>query len=125
MVLDILQFSAEPLELRAFRVVLYGDVCLEGSLVVEELVFVHFIRAYRRLDCATQVHPRDVAVVIVIREKRIRTPGQKGFECRLARQAGRLAEERGGASPLALVLHSGWHESEAALRGPPPDAEKL
>src|SRR5260370_40689833 len=117
MVLDILQFSAEPLELRAFRVVLYGDVCLEGSLVVEELVFVHFIRAYRRLDCATQVHPRDVAVVIVIREKRIRTPGQKGFECRLARQAGRLAEERGGAGQLAPLPHAVWAQSDTALPG--------
>ena len=66
-VLDVLQLSRESLQLRGLGLVEQGDVRLESGLVVEELVLVHLIRPDGRLNRAVQLHPRDVAVVVVVR----------------------------------------------------------
>ena len=87
LVLDVLQLAAEFLELRALGFILNGDVGLERGLVVEQLVFVDLVRTDRRFDRAFQLHPRDVAVVIVVGQERVSAFREKGLERRLTRQA--------------------------------------
>src|SRR5688572_31114652 len=48
----------------------HGDERLECGLEVEPLVFVDLVRADRGLDRRVELHPGDVALVVVIGEER-------------------------------------------------------
>src|SRR6185295_9786907 len=87
--LDVLQLGRKLLELFRLVLVLYRDERFVGRFVVEQLVFVDLVRANRRLDGAFQFHPRDVAVVVVVREKRGRPLRQEVLQRRLRRERGR------------------------------------
>ena len=86
MVLDVLQLAGELLQLGALGFVLNRDERLERRLVVEELVLVHLVGSDRRLDGALQLHPGDVAVVVVVRQERIGALGEKRLQRRLGRE---------------------------------------
>ena len=87
-VLDALQLAAEPGQLVRLDVVAKGDERLERRLVVEELVLVDLVRSDRRLDRALELHPRDVAVVVVVGQKRLRALREKRLQAS-ARPTGR------------------------------------
>src|SRR5439155_18575021 len=94
------------------------------GFVVEPLVFVHLVGADRRLDGAFQLHPRYVAVVVVVREKRIGTPGQKRLERRLGGEGGRLAQECRRPRQLGPILDVVRDDREGAARVAPNDGEE-
>ena len=71
-----------------------GDEGLERRLVVEPLVLVDLVRTDRRFDRALQFHPGDVAVVVVVRQERVRALGEKRLQRRLGGKAGRLRRRR-------------------------------
>ena len=107
---------AELLELRALGFVADRDERLERRLVVEELVLVHLVRTDGRLDGALELHPGDVAVVVVVREKRVGPLRQERLQRRLRRQRRRLAQQARDPRQLVLVLDAVGHEHEAAVR---------
>ena len=102
---------AKLLQLRGLRLVPHRDVRLERGLVVEQLVLVDLVRADGRLDGALQLHPGHVAVVVVVREKRVGALGEERLQRRLGRQLRRLAQQRRGARELALILDAVRHEA--------------
>ena len=116
MVFDVLQLAPELLELDALGVIPDGHVRFEGGLVVEELVFVDLVGADGRLDVAFQLHPRDVAVVVVVGEERIGPGCQEPFERRLRRETRGLPEKRRNLRQLVLILDTVGNEHEAAGR---------
>ena len=67
MILDVLQLAGEILQLCALGFILHGDVRLERRFVVEQFVLVDLVRADGGLDGPLQLHPRHVAVVILVR----------------------------------------------------------
>ena len=87
-VLDVLQLARRASAASRSRprscTVMYAS---NAGLVVEQLVLVHLVGPDRRLDRAFQLHPRDVAVVVVVRQERVGALGQKGLERRLGRPA--------------------------------------
>ena len=68
-VLDLLQLRSKPHQLLSLRVVAKRDERFERRLVVEPLVLVDLVRADRRLDAGVKLHPRDVAVVVVVAQE--------------------------------------------------------
>ena len=103
-VLDALQLAAEPRQLLGLGVVAQRDERLERRLVVEELVFVDLVRSDGRVDVALELHPGDVAVVVVVRQEGLRALIEKRFQRRLRRQLGRLAQQCRRLRQLVLVL---------------------
>ena len=85
-ILDILQLAGELLQLGRLRFVDNRYERFESRLVVEQLVLVHLVGSDRRLDGALHLHPRDVAVVVVVGQERVGAFCQKCFESRFAGQ---------------------------------------
>ena len=117
-VLDVLQFARELLQLRALAFVLDCDERLERRLRVEPLVFVHFVRPDGWLDRPFQIHPGHVAVVVVVREKRVGALRQKRCQRRLVRERRRLAQQRRRLRQLILVLDVVRNVREGLARAP-------
>src|SRR5207302_2635894 len=72
------------------------------------------------LDGSVQLHPGDVALVVVVAEKRLGALLQEDLERGLGGELGGLAQERSSAAQLALVLdavgRSEEHTSELQSR---------
>ncbi len=117
-VLQFLQVARERLQLLRLHVVAHGDERFERGLVVEPFVFVHLVRPDGGLDRGVELHPRDVAGVVIVRDERIRPAPQELLEAGLRREVGRLAEKRRRASELPLVLEGVRHGREVAVRSP-------
>ena len=116
-VLEFLQVRGERLQLLRLRFVADGDERLERGLEVEPLVLVDLVWTDGRLDRRVELHPRDVAGVVVVVEERVGARRQESLERRLRRQFGRLAQERGRTRELALILDAVGNGGEAASRG--------
>ena len=108
-VLELLQVRGERLQLLRLRFVADGDERFERRLEVEPLVLVDLVRADRRLDRRVELHPCDVARVVVVGEERLGAGRQEALQRRLRRRVGRLAQQRRGAAQLALVLDAVGH----------------
>ena len=65
-VFQLLQVPAELRELRRLRVVAQRYVRFERSFVTEQLVFVSFVWSNRDVDRRVEIHPGDVAFVVVV-----------------------------------------------------------
>ncbi len=65
-VLDILHVPAEELKLRGFGVVPQIDVGFVGRFIAEQLVIIGFVRPDSDIERRIQIHPGDVARVVVI-----------------------------------------------------------
>ena len=105
------------LQLRALDFVANGDEGLERRFGVEPLVLVHLVGPDRRLDRALQLHPGDVAVVVVVRQERVGALGEERLERRLGRERRGLAQQRRRLRQLVLVLHAVGHDGERPVRG--------
>ena len=85
--------------------VLHHDGALEGGFVVEETVFVVLDRTDDHVDgIVLEIHPRHVALVIVIRGDGFRPQGEIVFQRRVVGQRGGFLEQRGDAGGLRIVL---------------------
>ena len=110
-VLDVLQFAREPLELRAFRLVSHGDVGLERRLEVEQLVLVDLVRTDGRFDRALAApSTRRRSRSSRSRGTRRRAWSGSVFSVGSAVKRGRLAQQRRRARQLGLVLDVVRHE---------------
>src|SRR4029077_21118725 len=76
-VFDLLQMLGERREFRSLRVVAKAHVSLERSLVAEDFVVVRLVGADGYVQSSIQIHPRQVAVVVVVGEERIGPRGKK------------------------------------------------
>ena len=123
-VLDALQLAAEPRQLVRLDVVAKGDERLERRLVVEEFVLVDLVRSDGRLDRALELHPRDVAVVVIVGQKRLRALREKRLQGRLGRQVGGLTQQCGRVRQLVLILEAVRDEGELTVRRAPDDREE-
>ena len=111
-------------QLLALRLVANRDERLERRLVVEELVLVDLVRPDGRLDGALQLHPRDVAVVVVVRQERLGTLGEERLQRRLGRELRRLAQQSGRLSELVLIFDAVRNERELAVGRAADDGEE-
>jgi hypothetical protein len=114
-VLNLLQVVAETRESGGFRLIAQRDERLERRLVVEPLVLVHLVRPYGRLDAGVELHPRDVAVVVVIADERRRALLEECLERRLSRERRRIAKQRRHLRKLPLVLEAVRHRGQRAV----------
>jgi hypothetical protein len=123
-VLDALQLAGEPRQLLRLDVVADGDERFERRLVVEEFVLVDLVRSDGRFERALELHPRDVAVVVVVGQKRLGAPGEKRLQGRLRRQVGRFTEQLRRVRQLVLILEAVGDDRELAVRRAPNDGEE-
>src|SRR6185369_13714257 len=65
-VFQLLQMPAEFPELRRLGVVAQRYVRFKRGFVIEQLVFVSLVWSNRDVDRRVEVHPRDVAFVVVV-----------------------------------------------------------
>jgi len=83
-------------ELRAFRRIDHRHERFERRLVVEEIVFVDLVRSDHHFDRSVEVHPRHVAVAIVVGRKRVGKLRQVIAERPVRGQRRRFAQPRRG-----------------------------
>ena len=65
-VFDFLHVIAEEFQLRGFGIVADVDVGFEGGFVAEDLVVISFVGAEGDVDGGVEIHPGDVAAVVVV-----------------------------------------------------------
>ena len=123
-VLEILQLRTEARELRSLGIVADGDERLEGRLVIEPLVLVDLVRADGRLDRRVELHPRHVALVVLVRREGVRAGPQVASEGRLGSEVGGRPQVLGRYGERSLVLQAVRHGSQSALRIPADDGEE-
>ena len=92
-VLHLLQMIGEEPQLGCLGVVANIDVGFERGLVAENLVVVRFIGTDGDVDRRVQIHPCDVALVIVVGAERRRARGQEFLERRVVGQRGGLLQQ--------------------------------
>ena len=76
-VLHFLQVVGEELQPGGLLVVADGDVGFERGLVAEQLVVVGFVGTDGDVERRVQIHPRQVALVVIVREERLGAQGQE------------------------------------------------
>ena len=112
MVLDVLELAGKFLQLCAFRFVLNSNEGFEARFVIEPFVLVDLVGSDRRLDCAFQFHPGEVARVIIVAQEGVSPCGEEFLQGRLGRGRGGFAQEGGGAGQLAFVFDAVGNERE-------------
>jgi len=93
----------EP-QLGRFGIVANVHVRFERSLVAEDIVVVRFVGADGDVDGRVQVHPRDVAVVIVVGAECRGARGQELLERRVVRQPGCFLQQPGRFLQIRAIL---------------------
>ena len=104
--------------------VLDRDERLEGRLVVEPLVLVDLVRADGRLDRGVELHPLDVAVVVVVRQERGRASQQVGLQRGLRGELRGRVQVTRGHRQFALVLDVVGHGDQLAGSAAPDRREE-
>ena len=105
-VFELLQMRREGLQLLRLGIVSNGDECFERRLGVEPFVFVHLVRTDGRLDRGIELHPGDVARVVVVRHERVGARGQELLERRLGRGVRGLPKVRRRRLPAPPGIRS-------------------
>ena len=90
-ILQFLQVTAETPEPIGFAVVADGHERLERRLVVEPLVLVDLVRPNGWFNRGIELHPRHVAVVILVRRESVRATLEIACQARLDRELRGLA----------------------------------
>src|SRR6185369_16482507 len=70
-IFQFLQMTAELRELCRLRIVPKGYVSLERSFVTKQLVLVRFVWSNRQVDRRVEVHPGDVAFIVIVGSERV------------------------------------------------------
>src|SRR5882762_3571720 len=123
-VFDALELGGETRELRGLPVVDQRDEGLERGLLVEPVVGVDLVGPDGGLDRRVQLHPRYVALVVVVGKEGLRARRQEPLERRLLGELRGLAQQLGRAPELVLVLDAVRHPAEPAVRSPPDGGVK-
>ena len=79
-VFQLLQRAAELCQLLCLFIIAERDERLERRFVIEHFIHIYFIRTNRRLDWAVEIHPRDVAGIVIIADERVRAFRQECFQ---------------------------------------------
>ena len=79
------------------------DVGFERGLVAEELVVVGLVGTDRDVERRVEVHPGDVAVVVIVGEERVGARGQEFFEGRVVGERGGFAQKSGSLGQVVFV----------------------
>jgi predicted RNA-binding protein with PUA-like domain len=99
----------------------HGDERLEGGLVAEELVLVGLVGADGHLHRRVEVHPGDVARVVVVALEGVGPQGEELLERGVVGEGRGLAQEiRGGLQPLGVLARVG-DGGQAAVRAAADD----
>ncbi len=104
MVLDVLELGGIFLELGGFVGVLDGDERFETGFVVEPAVFIDLVGSDSRLDGAVHFHPGDVALVVIVGEKRVRARAEEFLESRIGGGVRGFAQQFRGRKQLSLIF---------------------
>ena len=119
-VLHFLQVRRDGLELVGLGLVADGDVGFEAGLVAEQLVVVGLVGADGDIERRVQVHPGDIARVVVVGEEGIGAQRQELLERRVVGERGSLAQESGRLLQIGRVRLVVGHDRQF-LVGIPPD----
>ena len=68
-VFDLLQMISKHGEFLGFGIVTKVDECLKGCLIVEQFVVIDFVRSNSDIQRRVQIHPSDIAVVVIVGEE--------------------------------------------------------
>ena len=115
-ILQVLQLAAEALELRRLVAVGERDERFERRLEVEPLVLVDLVGPDGRLDGRVELHPRDVARVVIVADEGVGALLQERLQGRLLGQLRGFAQQARHFGELALVLQRVRHRRQLALR---------
>ena len=118
--LHFLQVRGHGLELVSLRLVADGDVGFEPGLVAEQLVVVSLVRADGDIERRVQVHPGNIARVVVVREEGIGAQRQELLERRVVGERGSFPQESGRLLQIGRVRLVVRHDAQL-LVGIPPD----
>ena len=95
---------AECLHPPALRFVANRDEGFERRLAIEPFVLVDLVRTDRRFDRGVELHPRDIARVVVVGEERVGAREQEFLERRIGRELRGLAQQFRCAVELSLIF---------------------
>src|SRR5437868_14490822 len=91
-------------ELGALLIVSETYVGLERCLVAEEFIVVGLVGADGDIERRIEIHPSEIAFVIIVGEKRVRAQGEELLERGIGGESSSFAEKRGGASEIVVVF---------------------
>ncbi len=115
---------AEELELGGFLLVAQVHIRFEGRFIAEDLVVVGFVRTDRDVDRRIQVHPRQIAFVIIVRKKRGAARQQKLLESGVGGEPGRFFEQSCRFRQIGLVFLAIRHAGQMPVGVAPYHREK-
>ena len=102
-VFDPLQVGAEGFQLVGFGVVPEVDVGFEGGFIAEDFVVVGFVGTDSDVDGSVEIHPGEIAGVVVVRQKRRRAKLEETLEGLVGSEGGGLAKERGCFHEIGMI----------------------
>ena len=123
-IFQLLQLAREPAELLGLDVVAQRDEGLERGLRAEPAVLVDLVGTDGRLDAGVELHPRDVARVVVVGQERRRPRLEIMAQSRLLCERGCLAQEARCPRQLALVFDAVGDHREAPVQAAPDRREE-
>ena len=123
-VLHFLQVRRDGLELVGLRFVADGDVGFEAGLVAEQLVVVGLVGADGDVERRVQIHPGDVAGVVVVGEEGIGAQGQEFLQRRVVGERGGFAQEAGRLLQIGGVRLVVGDEGQLLVGIAPDDGEE-
>src|ERR1051325_8603145 len=95
--------TAELREFRRLSIVAQSHVGFERSFVTEQLVFVSFVWTNGEVDGRVEIHPGDVAVVVIVGTERSGALVEKIFERGVSGQRACFFQQRRGGREIFLV----------------------
>src|SRR6185436_13840715 len=100
---QFLQVTAELRELGSLRIVAQRHVRFKRGFVTKQLVFVSLVWTKSDVDWRVEIHPGDVALVVIVGAKRVGAFVQKVFESCIGCQRGRFAQQRRRGTEIFFV----------------------
>ena len=120
----LLQVRRDGFELVGLGFVADGDVGFEAGLVAEQLVVVGLVGADGDVERRVEIHPGDVAGVIVVGEEGVGAQGQEFLERGVVGERGGFAQEARGLLKIGGVGLVVGDEGEFLVGIAPDDGEE-
>ena len=105
-------------------IVANGNVSLERGLVAEEFVVIGLVRADGDVERRVQIHPGQVASVVVVREKRAGAQRQKILKRRVIGEGGSFQKQAGGLPQFRTVSAAVGHDAQTLVLAAPDHPEE-
>ena len=109
---------------RSVSFVADGDVGFEAGLVAEHLVVVGLVGADGDVEGRVEIHPGDIAGVVVVGEERVGAEGQVLLERGVVGERGGFAQQGGGLLQIGGIRLAVRERRELACRVAADDGEK-